>query len=115
MVLGRPSSISLAQLVPVYSQYLLNQSVINPGYIGIDNCLNINALYGIYDNELHIYEIINQGNRKYLIIENVLYVIAIFLSSSANILTDIKVRIINATTITRRPSWRAEFFKIFTI
>ena len=45
VVLGRPSSISLAQLVPVYSQYLLNQSVINPGYIGIDNCLNINALY----------------------------------------------------------------------
>ncbi len=34
-----------AQLVPVYSQYLVNQSIINPAYIGIDNCLNVNALY----------------------------------------------------------------------
>lgn len=34
-----------AQLVPVYSQYLVNQSIINPAYIGIDNCLNINAVY----------------------------------------------------------------------
>lgn len=42
---GLSSTCLLAQLVPVYSQYLLNQSIINPGYIGIDNCLNINALY----------------------------------------------------------------------
>jgi type IX secretion system PorP/SprF family membrane protein len=34
-----------AQLVPVYSQYLVNQSVINPAYAGVNNCLNINALY----------------------------------------------------------------------
>lgn len=45
VVLGLSASCSFAQLVPVYSQYLLNQSIIYPGYIGIDNCLNINALY----------------------------------------------------------------------
>lgn len=33
------------QLVPVYSQYLVNQSIINPAYAGANNCLNINALY----------------------------------------------------------------------
>lgn len=45
VVLRLSTHCSFAQLVPVYSQYLLNQSIINPGYIGIDNCLNINALY----------------------------------------------------------------------
>lgn len=45
LVFGLSSTCLYAQLVPVYSQYLLNQSIINPGYIGIDNCLNINALY----------------------------------------------------------------------
>jgi type IX secretion system PorP/SprF family membrane protein len=34
-----------AQLVPVYSQYLVNHSILNPAYVGIDNCLNVNALY----------------------------------------------------------------------
>lgn len=33
------------QLVPVYSQYLVNQSVINPAFAGGNNCLNITALY----------------------------------------------------------------------
>jgi type IX secretion system PorP/SprF family membrane protein len=45
IVVKLSSNYLYAQLVPVYSQYLLNQSIINPGYIGIDNCLNINALY----------------------------------------------------------------------
>ena len=35
----------IAQLVPVYSQYLVNQTIINPAYAGANNCLNINALY----------------------------------------------------------------------
>lgn len=36
---------SKAQLVPVYSQYLVNQSIINPAYAGANNCLNLTALY----------------------------------------------------------------------
>ncbi|MBC7387835.1 MAG: type IX secretion system membrane protein PorP/SprF, partial [Opitutaceae bacterium] len=35
----------IAQLVPVYSQYLVNQTIINPAYAGANDCLNINALY----------------------------------------------------------------------
>ncbi len=33
------------QLVPIYSQYLVNQAVLNPAYAGANNCLNLTALY----------------------------------------------------------------------
>jgi type IX secretion system PorP/SprF family membrane protein len=36
---------SRAQLVPIYSQYIVNQAVINPAYAGANNCLNLTALY----------------------------------------------------------------------
>lgn len=43
MVLG--SHCLMAQLVPTYTQYVVNQAIINPAYAGANNCLNLTGMY----------------------------------------------------------------------
>lgn len=45
LVIGLSSIVAIAQQDPQYSQYLFNGVVINPGYAGSRDYVNINALY----------------------------------------------------------------------